>query len=402
MTKSEQLESFNHVTRNVGPLVQARINALQIGQKMQDLPEALWHDSFRFYVKEDPTRRGGPNLRLIRLDPTKPSLTVTAFVYNKFVHPYENRYITPREAARLQDFPDTFLFKGTLTSVQQQVGNAVPLRLGWAVAKAILKHARQYGTLDDYLKSDPKRIPILSLFTGVGGLDMGFDSELLKSDGVAFAAAACVEFDKACCRTLSANLGHAIEPTDIRQVESARGYLRQMAGIDAVPLIIGGPPCQAFSQAGRQKADADDRGRMIFEYLRVVGELRPTYFVMENVANLKGVSGGGLFAATLAQMKDLGYTVKPYKLSAADYGTAQLRQRLVFIGVRDPYPVVEPPERTHTSAGEIETLGVAVRPHRTVGEAFAGLPALMPVGARSKVAGRTNAAKAASLSSASP
>ncbi|MCA9959226.1 MAG: DNA cytosine methyltransferase, partial [Anaerolineales bacterium] len=93
---------YNHEPRKVGVDVQRRINALKIGQKMQDLPEELWHDSFRYYVKEDPDRKGGPNLRLIRLDPKEPSLTVTGYIFNKFVHPYEDRFITPREAARLQ------------------------------------------------------------------------------------------------------------------------------------------------------------------------------------------------------------------------------------------------------------------------------------------------------------
>ena len=75
----------NHIARRVGKEVQKRISALKVGQKMQDLPEELWHDSFRYYVKEDPNRKGGPNLRLIRLDPAKPSLTVTGYIFNKFV-----------------------------------------------------------------------------------------------------------------------------------------------------------------------------------------------------------------------------------------------------------------------------------------------------------------------------
>jgi DNA (cytosine-5)-methyltransferase 1 len=77
---------YNHQPRKVGPSVLQRITALKVGQKMQDLPEELWHESFRFYVKEDPTRQGGPNLRLIRLDPDQPALTVTGYIYNKFVH----------------------------------------------------------------------------------------------------------------------------------------------------------------------------------------------------------------------------------------------------------------------------------------------------------------------------
>jgi DNA (cytosine-5)-methyltransferase 1 len=73
---------YNHQLRKAGATVLRRIQALKIGQKMQDLPEELWHDSFRYYVKEDPTRQGGPNLRLIRLDPHQPSLTVTGYIYN--------------------------------------------------------------------------------------------------------------------------------------------------------------------------------------------------------------------------------------------------------------------------------------------------------------------------------
>lgn len=91
----------NHYTRNVGMQVQERINHLGIGQKMQDLPEHLWHESFRYYVKEDPSRQGGPNLRMIRLDPNKPSLTVTAFIFNKFVHPLK---IDLLQLVRLHDY----------------------------------------------------------------------------------------------------------------------------------------------------------------------------------------------------------------------------------------------------------------------------------------------------------
>jgi DNA (cytosine-5)-methyltransferase 1 len=128
----------NHIPRKVGAEVQRRINALGVGQKMQDLPEELWHPSFKFYVKEDPNRRGGPNLRLLRLDPQKPALTVTGFIFNKFVHPRENRFITPREAARLQGFPDDWVFEGTLTSAQRQVGNAVPVPLATALTPSLV------------------------------------------------------------------------------------------------------------------------------------------------------------------------------------------------------------------------------------------------------------------------
>ena len=74
-------------------------------------------------------------MRLLRLEMDKPSLTVTAFIYNKFVHPSEDRYITPREAACLQDFPIDYEFCGTLGEVQMQIGNAVPVKLAEAVGR---------------------------------------------------------------------------------------------------------------------------------------------------------------------------------------------------------------------------------------------------------------------------
>lgn len=364
------LEQLSHIARQVGPDVQARIDALGIGQKMQDLPEELWHESFRFYVKEDPTRKGGPNLRIIRLDPSKPSLTVTAYIYNKFVHPFEDRYITPREAARLQDFPDTFIFKGTLTSVQRQVGNAVPVRLSAAVARSVLAHALEHGTLKAHLKRHGDYVPALSLFSGVGGLDMGFGPELGRTMGIEFRSVACIEFDEDCCKTLSANLDCAVMPADISAIDSPASYLRRVAGISSAAIVIGGPPCQAFSQAGRQKADEDERGRLVFEFLRFIGDLRPTYFVMENVANLRGVSGGQLYAAVVAEMKRLGYNVALFRLCAADYGTAQLRWRLFLVGVAGDYPAVAPPAQTHYPA---DAPGKGQR-YRTVKDAFAGLP----------------------------
>ena len=158
----------NHIARSVGEVVQQRINHLSIGQKMQDLPEELWHESFRFYVKEDPTRQGGPNLRMIRLDPKKPSLTVTGYIFNKFVHPFENRFVTVREAARLQGFPDTLKFKGTLTSTQQQIGNAVPIPLAKAVFTSVLQDAARLGF-------NNKSLTAFSIFSGAGGMDISAD-----------------------------------------------------------------------------------------------------------------------------------------------------------------------------------------------------------------------------------
>ena len=365
----------NHVARRVGPDVQARIDALKMGQKMQDLPEELWHESFRFYVKDDPTRAGGPNMRIIRLDPSKPSLTVTGYIFNKFVHPVEDRYVTTREAARLQGFPDEHEFLGALTSVQKQVGNAVPVQLAQAAAQAVLDHLVKYKPhgLCDKLYTRTK-LPALSLFSGAGGLDLGL--ERARHGKYIFVSKCAVESDADCCKTLAHNFGSRLKVIhdDIRNIQPMAivSELGLMSGI--LPLLIGGPPCQAFSQAGKQNGTNDPRGNLIYEFLRFVQEMQPIYFVLENVFGLRGVENGNLMRNIIKRMDSLGYNVNLELLHAVDYGAPQLRRRFFFIGVRKPYPIVQMPKPTH---GSIDGLGLlGLKPILTVGEAFKGLPLL--------------------------
>ena len=352
----------NHIARRVGPDVQQRIDALGIGQKMQDLPEELWHKSFRFYVKEDPTRRGGPNLRLIRLDPAKPSLTVTAYIFNKFVHPFEDRFVTVREAARLQGFPDDLHFEGTLTSTQLQVGNAVPVPLARGVFQNILSHAHAQGFPERPMKA-------MSMFSGAGGMDIGAEQARLGNLRIETKVAS--EYWADACRTLH---GHyqdraSVIPTDVSKVEDPQEQWHQLSGEAQLPdIVFGGPPCQAFSQAGKQKGFEDERGGMVFHFLRFVERLGPEFFVMENVANLKGTGGGRLYRNILEQMRGLGYDVTVCALLAADFGAPQLRRRLFFIGSRMGH--VEPPTPTHSSEYRL----FDTERYVTVGEAFADLP----------------------------
>jgi DNA (cytosine-5)-methyltransferase 1 len=112
---------------------------------------------------------------------------------------------------------------------------------------------------------------------------------------------------------------------------------------------------------------------MVYEFLRFVEETEPTYFIMENVSGLKGAANGDLLRDILARMDKLGYNVNHGILSAADFGAAQLRRRIFFIGVRKPFPKVPMPEPTHGQADGF----LQVKPHTGVGEAFAGLPKIL-------------------------
>lgn len=356
---------YNHQTRKVGETVLARIRALEIGQKMQDLPEELWHESFRFYVKEDPNRKGGPNLRLVRLDPNKPSLTVTGFIYNKFVHPYEDRFITPREAARLQGFPDDLEFKGSLTSVQRQVGDAVPVELGEAIFQELLDFSAR-------MAPGQTCFPAISLFSGAGGLDVAIHQVSDQSE-TKWKTLACVEVEKDRCDTLEAYFGEQVSVinSDIQSLTADALLERFDKKASDIWLVYGGPPCQSFSQAGKQRGTRDPRGDLIFEFLRFVKEVSPPLFMMENVSNLKGIAQGQLLADILAEMQALGYAVDYGILNSAQYGNAQKRRRIIFIGTRhDLDAVAKLPRPTHVEKSDL--FGSPL--FKTVGEAFVGLP----------------------------
>lgn len=358
----------NHIARKVGETVQQRIDHLGIGQKMQDLPEELWHESFRYYVKEDPNRRGGPNLRMIRLDPSKPSLTVTGFIFNKFVHPYENRFVSVREAARLQGFPDNFSFYGSLTSTQQQVGNAVPVQLGKALFTQIGMYAHTKGLTDA-----KGHISGLSLFCGAGGLDLG--AHFAATPEYSFDIKVATDFWEDACNSLRGynRIQTHVVQADISAIDDPELFWRDNSGQEQMPdIIFGGPPCQAFSQAGKQKALDDERGMLVFQFIRFIDKLHPKFFIMENVANLQSIDRGRLYHDILHRMSGLGYNVVSGILCAADYGAPQLRRRMIFIGCRKEFGIIRLPDPTHSETPTLEALPL----YTTVRDAFSGLPSL--------------------------
>lgn len=159
---------------------------------MGDLPEHLQHESF---IRTGNKKTGGPNMRLLRLEADKPSLTVTAYIFNKFVHPTADRYITPREAACLQDFPDDWAFVGGLGEVHHQVGNAVPVNLAKAIAESVRDFLSHRGIGGD--------IPIASYFCGAEGLDLRFEEA--SDETIRFKTDFCTDIDKACGYTIQLN-----------------------------------------------------------------------------------------------------------------------------------------------------------------------------------------------------
>lgn len=185
-------------------------------------------------------------------------------------------------------------------------------------------------------------IKVLSLFSGAGGLDIGFHD-------AGFDIVESVEIEKKFCATLEQNSGRGryfegtkVNNLDIRQYHPSFGH---------VDFIIGGPPCQTFSAAGRRAngvlGTTDARGMLFREYARLLHELDPKGFLFENVYGIVGAQGGEPWREILDYFSNAGYQLHYRILDAADYGAPQHRERLFIVGLKEgsylfPKPVFGP------------------------------------------------------------
>jgi DNA (cytosine-5)-methyltransferase 1 len=344
----------NHETREYTGIVLDRMKHLPPGGKMGDLPEHLQHASC---VRTGAKKTGGPNMRLLRLEEDKPSLTVTAYIFNKFVHPTEDRYITPREAAVLQDFPFDYEFKGTLGQVQKQIGNAVPVGLAREIAKEVAKYFERLNRGGE--KS------IASYFTGAGGLDLGF--EQASDDLIQFETRFSTDIEKWAEATVKHNRPEwNFHREDITKLEPVT--VKKIIGKNP-DVIIGGPPCQPFSVAGKQKATKDPLGVLYRDYIRHVDVLQPEIVVMENVYGLAQVKSANMIEEIYKSFQDIGYEVTHRELMAADYGVPQKRRRLFFVAAKNLH-YFQYPDPTHCETENL--LGLPL--YRGAGEAILKLP----------------------------
>ena len=183
----------------------------------------------------------------------------------------------------------------------------------------------------------------VSLYSGAGGLDLGFIaagfrpvfSNDINSDAMETYSAA---MDMIAERT-GESFEHRIVTNDIRQVED----LPERGCAD---LVIGGPPCQGFSVAGKMDPN-DPRSRHVFDFLGMVERVQPKAFVMENVKALaKNRRWAGTIADIRKKAEEIGYKTYLDVLNSADYGVAQTRERMFLIGFRDHEVEYEYPEPT--------------------------------------------------------
>jgi len=203
-----------------------------------------------------------------------------------------------------------------------------------------------------------KKLKVIDLFCGVGGLSYGFAHDPY--------------FEIVAANEILPNMAKAYalnHPTVRVYAEDAKdfnaGRIQNDLGIKPgeIDIIVGGPPCQAYSTIGKRRKN-DPRGKLFNEYYRLLKEFNPSFFLFENVRGLVSMEGGKLIKDIIDLFESIGYRVRCEILNAADYGAPQIRERVILVGsrLRDPFQYPQP---TH---------GKGLKPHLTVAEAISDLP----------------------------
>ncbi|VYT69371.1 DNA (cytosine-5-)-methyltransferase [Peptoniphilus gorbachii] len=160
---------------------------------------------------------------------------------------------------------------------------------------------------------------LISLFSGAGGLDLGFQK-------AGFKVVAANEFDKTIWETYEKNHDTKLIKGDICEISSD-----EFPDCDG---IIGGPPCQSWSEAGALKGIDDPRGQLFYQYIRILEDKKPKFFLAENVKGMMAKRHNSAVKHIVSQFEDAGYNVFIHLLNASDYGVPQDRKRVFYVGFR--------------------------------------------------------------------
>lgn len=177
------------------------------------------------------------------------------------------------------------------------------------------------------LPKRPHHANFISLFSGGGGLDLGFSLS-------GFKGLYSTDLINHFCDTIRHNFSsHIVEAADLYNLSGH--YVKDLLQTE-VDLIIGGPPCQSFSILGNRKSTKDERGALVFEYARFIKEVQPRGFLFENVPGILTVNNGNDWKELLKYFfHETGYCLSWKKLNSINFGVPQLRERIILLGFKD-------------------------------------------------------------------
>lgn len=197
---------------------------------------------------------------------------------------------------------------------------------------------------------------LISLFSGAGGLDLGFEK-------AGFEISMANEYDKSIWATYEKNHTSPLIKGDIRNIKESDFP-------DKIDGIIGGPPCQSWSEAGSLRGIEDARGQLFYDYIRILKDKRPKFFLAENVSGMLSNRHSDAVQNIVNMFKECGYNVSITLVNAADYGVPQDRKRVFYIGFREdlevdfkfPKPTTPKPEQKKTLKDAIGDLNGTALP----------------------------------------
>jgi DNA (cytosine-5)-methyltransferase 1 len=330
-----------------------------------------------------------------RLHRERPSLTLVPGNNAFPIHPTKHRSLTPREAARLQTFPDSFIFEGDRRKQCILVGNAVPPLFAQALGRSIQIHINGKVRPNESVKpSTPSlatlfnpdseiegvipldrlsRLPtvqgFIDLFSGAGGFTVGFSR-------AGWRPLLGVDSNDSVSLTHSHNFPSVpFLKSDLAEAETRKNICERL-GDSEIGVVVGGPPCQGFSIFGKRRfiktkgydPHKDPRNRLVYSFIDILASLSPRWFVMENVPGFANLDQGFFLETVLEEFRNLGYkNAEARILNAADYGVPQLRKRLLIIGNRTGHIIPWPKRKFFSEPQDWQD------PYRTVGEVLSDL-----------------------------
>ena len=346
MSKKKKL--YNHISPTFSELEKKMVVCIPPGGNWKDIPENIPSQRLAQIRKS-----GGRTTYYGRLKKDAPSYTISTY-FNRmgngcFIHPSQDRLISIREGARLQSFPDNYVFYGSKTSQYKQIGNAVPPLLARQVASLLEPHTKNKTFVD--------------LFAGAGGMSLGFSMQGYKLLGA-------IEIEKNFFETYKMNHAELSEEHLITgDICLEENKLKLVNGLLEKPdVIVGGPPCQGFSTAGWRNPN-DKRNQLFKEFVDIVDKVKPDFFVMENVPGILTMRKGDAFKEIIESFEEIGYFVnEPIKLNAEEFGVPQKRKRIFIIGSKNGVVIKQPKPLFSTDSSLPNPI--------TVGEAIYDLPTL--------------------------